>query len=75
MEGIKATSSTLGLKNFGKGAAYMDCKAVLIDQLRALAKAGLISLVVEGDITWVQILGDATRIWRSLKMNGTTIVI
>ena len=74
MEGIKATTSALGLKNMGNGAAYMECKAVLVDQLRALRKAGLINLV-EGDTIWVQILGDATGIWRSLKMNGTTIVL
>jgi len=58
----------------GKGAAYMECKAVLYDQLLVLPKAGIINFV-EGDTIGVQILGDATEIWRSLKMNGTTIVL
>jgi len=74
LEEIEATSVKLGLVNMGKGAARMDCKNVLIDQLQALARAGLIT-IVEGDTIWVQILGDATGIWRSLKMNGTTIVL
>jgi hypothetical protein len=74
LEEVDATALELGLVNLGKGAAHMDCKKVLIDQLRALAKAGLINLV-EGATIWVQILGDATGIWRSLKMNGTTIVL
>ena len=71
---IKLTSSKLGLTNLGKGAAFMDCRLILIDQLQALFKSGLIDLE-EGITIWVQILGDATGIWRSLKMNGTTLVL
>ena len=71
---IEATTSSLGLQNLGKGAAHMDCKLVLIDQLLYLSRKGLISLA-DGLTIWVQILGDATGVWRSLKMNGTTIVL
>jgi hypothetical protein len=71
---VEATTSSLGLKNLGKGAAHMDCKLVLIDQILFLSRKGLISLV-DGLTIWVQILGDATGVWRSLKMNGTTIVL
>jgi len=71
---IESTASKLGLTNMGKGAARMDIKKVLIDQLLFLFKSGLLNLE-EGVTIWVQILGDATGIWRSLKMNGTTIVL
>ena len=71
---IEATTSSLGLQNLGKGAAHMDCKLVLINQLLYLSRKGLISLA-DGLTIWVQILGDATGVWRSLKMNGTTIVL
>ncbi len=58
----------------GKGAARMDIRKVLIDQLLFLFKSGILNLE-EGLIIWVQILGDAKGIWRSLKMNGTIIVL
>jgi hypothetical protein len=38
---IEATTSSLGLQNLGKGAAHMDCKLVLIDQLLFLARKAL----------------------------------
>ena len=71
---IEATTSSLGLNNLGKGAAHMDSEKVLIHQLQYLARKGHI-LLDDGLTIWVQILGDATGVWRSLKMNGTTIVL
>ena len=71
---IKITTSSLGLKNMGKGAARLDCKQVLMHQLLHLAKKVLIWLF-DGLTIWVQTLGDATGVWRSLKMNGITQVL
>jgi len=58
---IDATALNLGLVNMSKGAAHIDWKQVLIDQLRTLAKMGLIK-IEEGATIWVQILCDATEI-------------
>ena len=74
LEKIQITTSSLGLKNMGKGAAHLDCEQVLMHQLLHLAKKGIIRLS-DGLTIWVQILGDATGVWRSLKMNGTTICL
>jgi hypothetical protein len=71
---IEITTSRLRLKNMGKGAAYLDCEQVLMHRLLHLAKKGLIRLS-DGLTIWVQLLGDATGVWRSLKMNGTTIAL
>jgi hypothetical protein len=71
----KSTAAKLGLENMDKGATILDCKLILIDQLQSsLFKAGLFSFE-EGMTIWVQTLGDAKYIWRSLQINGATIVL
>ena len=71
---IEITTSSLGLKNMGKGAAHLHCEQFFMYRLLHLAKKGLIRLF-DGLTIMVQILGDVTGVWRRLKMNGTTIIL
>ena len=64
---------TLGLVR-EENRAYVDAKAVLIRRIEQLAKEGILD-VHHGMKLRVQILGDATGIWKSLKVNGTTVVL
>jgi hypothetical protein len=71
---VETTYLSLGLQNIGKGTAKMDCEQVLIHQILYLSKRGMISLA-EVLTIWLQILGDATGVWQTLKMNDTAIVL
>ena len=57
-----------------KNSCWLDPLPVLHRQLKHLHKIGLLDLT-DGVTVRVQVLGDATGIWRSLKVNGTTIVL
>jgi hypothetical protein len=58
----------------GRNQAYVDAAIVLIRRIRVLVQQGLLVLT-PGLKLRVQILGDATGIWPSLKVNGTTIIL
>ena len=70
----KEVAEKLGIE-VKHGSAWLDPKAVLIKRVEELVKKGLLKL--DGGVVnlKVQILGDATTIWRSMGVNGTTIVM
>jgi hypothetical protein len=57
-----------------RNQAHVDAAIVLIRRIRVLVQQGLLVLT-PGLKLRVQILGVATRIWPSLKVNGTTIIL
>ena len=52
----------------------MDASTVLIRRIKVLVQQGLVVLT-PGMKLKIQLLGDATGIWKSLKVNGTTITL
>jgi hypothetical protein len=57
-----------------KKTAYLSPKRLLIRRLKYLHKRGFINLK-DGTKQIVQVLGDATQIFKSMKVNGTVFVI
>ena len=64
---------TLGMVR-EENRAYVDAETVLVRRIRTLVKQGILVLH-SGMKLRVQLLGDATGIWKSLKVNGTTVVL
>jgi hypothetical protein len=58
----------------GDTIAYMDPETVLIRCLEKLVEEVILHLTPNMIIN-VYVLGDATGIWRSIKVNGTTIIL
>jgi len=69
----KRFMTSIGLVR-GENQAYVDAEIVLVRRIRVLVKQGILVLT-PGMKLRVQILGDATGIWPSLKVNGTTIIL
>lgn len=58
----------------GMRSAWLDPTKIVSTRVQYLVKRGLIQLQ-DGITLKVQILGDASRIWKSMKMNGTVICV
>ena len=58
----------------GLGTAWLQPEEVLKDRIRHLVKRGWLQ-TANGSTVWIQILGDATGIWKSRKVNGTAVVL
>jgi hypothetical protein len=69
----KRFMTSIGLVR-GENQAYVEAAIVLVRRIRVLVKQGILVLT-PGMKLRVQILGDATGIWPSLKVNGTTIIL
>ena len=72
-EAKKQFMQTLGMVR-EENRAYVDAETVLVRRIKTLVKQGILVLQ-PGMKLRVQLLGDATGIWKSLKVNGTTIVL
>ena len=68
-----AISKELGIE-IKPSAAWLDPAAVLVKRIEELVDKGYLTLV-PGMTVKSQILGDATTVWRSMNVNGTTIVM
>jgi hypothetical protein len=58
----------------GENQAYVDAAIVLVRRIRVLVKQGILVLT-HGMKLRLQILGDATGIWPSLKVDCTIIIL
>ena len=58
------------------GSAWLSLKAVLVQRIRELIQQGFIKIPDDGStpVLRAQILGDATTVWKSMRVNGTSIV-
>ena len=74
LEHLKNVMAKLGLETAGEngGAAWLDPSKVVVERVRQLGQQGLLQLQ-DGNTLKVQVLGDATTVWKSLKVNGTTV--
>ena len=70
---LKEASEKLGIE-VKPGSAWLDPEAVLIKRIEELAEKGLLHLI-HGMTIRVQLLGDASTVWKSMKVNGTTMVL
>ena len=70
---LNAISKELGI-DISPNAAFLDPELVLIKRLMELVQEGLLTLTPGMEIK-VQVLGDATTVWRSMGVNGTTVVM
>ena len=72
-EALNAVTLELGI-DIKHGAAFLDPMQVIIKRVIELVKKGMFKLYPDM-ILKVQVLWDAATIWRSMKVNGTTIVL
>ena len=72
-EQLSEATAKLGIE-IKPGSAWLDPKAVVIQRLMELIARGLVKLE-PGMTIKVQLLGDATTVWKSMKVNGTTLVL
>ena len=57
-----------------RNKAHVEAIPLLVKRIQALVAEGVLT-VEDGMKLKVQVLGDATSIWKSLKVNGTTVVL
>ena len=69
----KQASNELGIE-ITPNSAWLDPELVLIKRIRELIEKGFLVLTPDMTIK-AQVLGDATTVWGSMGVNGTTIVI
>lgn len=74
VELAKQNMHKLGLDLKQPNAAWVDPELVIVKRVRELEAKGLLQ-VADGMTLKVQLLGDATTVWKSLRVNGTTIVL
>jgi hypothetical protein len=77
IHGIRASTKNFMEANgliHGDNTAYVDPETVLIQRLEKLVEEGIVHLT-PNMIFNIQVLGDATGIWRSMKVNGTTVIL
>ena len=72
-EALNAVTSELGI-DIKHGAAFLDPMQVILKRVIELVNKGLLKLYPDM-ILKVQLLGDATTVWKSMKVNGTTIAL
>ena len=72
---IARRAAELGLQTLANSGASLNPRTVLVDLIPRMVAEQSIDLDEDGATIWVQVLGDAAGIWRSLKMNGTTLVL
>ena len=72
-EALKEATIKLGIE-VKPGSAWLDPIKVVTQRVIELIRKGLIT-IQPGMILKVQLLGDATTLWKSMKVNGTTIVL
>lgn len=74
LEDCKRMLRDLGLNADTPGATLLDPKKVLEARVECLARDGLVA-IADGMTLPVQFLGDATTVWKSMRVNGTTLVL
>ncbi len=58
----------------GDNTAYVDPETVLIRSLEKHVEEGIVHLTPNMTFN-IQVLEDATGIWRNMKVNGTTVIL
>jgi hypothetical protein len=72
-EALNTVAIQLGIE-IKSGAVFFDPMQFIIKLVLELVNKGLLKLYPDM-ILEVQVLGDATSVWQSMKINGTAIVL